>query len=350
LCRSSTRFPCCRRPADTRLPGKRFCEEHAYGPSAASLVASDEIPPLESANRHTAPSQKLPTSKQSTSPAAPAWAPPLSSALIDPTPLFLKLLRINPPSQTGDSNLVADNKTINSSHKEKVPQQKARRHALASPLLVASDEIPLLEPADRHPAPSQKLPTSKQPTPPAAPASAPPLSSASITPNHLILNLLPINPRPQTGDSNLVANKTINSSHKQTVPQQQGHSLLPLPVDGSGQPLLSQESTPSPTVQVPIDEDGKEAVFEGQNMPLQDIVAPLQHSLLPLPIDGSDQPLLLQESTSSFTVQVPIDEVSAEAVLEGQTMQRQDMDSFRSRSCISRAGRYLSRLVALSIQ
>jgi len=31
-------------------------------------------------------------------------------------------------------------------------------------------------------------------------------------------------------------------------------------------------------------------------------------------------------------------------------MQRQDMDSFRSRSCISRAGRYPSRLAALSIQ
>jgi len=35
------------------------------------------------------------------------------------------------PSQTGYSNLVAD-KTIDSSHKEKVPQQKARRHVLAT--------------------------------------------------------------------------------------------------------------------------------------------------------------------------------------------------------------------------
>ena len=60
--------------------------------------------------------------------------------------------------------------------------QKARRHALASPPLVASEEMPPLESADRHSAPSQKLPTSKQPTPPAAPASAPPLSSASISP------------------------------------------------------------------------------------------------------------------------------------------------------------------------
>jgi len=205
---------------------------------------------------------KPPTSKQSTSPAAPASAPPLSSALIAPTPLFSNLLPINPPSQTGDSNLVAD-EIINSSHKEKVPQQKARRHALASPPLVASDEMTPLEPADGHPAPSQKLPTSKQPTPPAAPAPAPPLSSALIAPNPLFLNLLPINPPSQTEDSNLVADKTIDNNHKETVTQQQGHSLLPLPVNGSGQPLLSQESTPSPTVQVPIDEDGEEAVIEG---------------------------------------------------------------------------------------
>jgi len=87
----------------------------------------------------------------------------------------LNLLPINLPSQTGDSNLVAD-KTINSSHREKVPQQKARSHALASPPLVASDEMTPLEPADQHPAISQKLPTSKQPTPPAAPSFGTPFS------------------------------------------------------------------------------------------------------------------------------------------------------------------------------
>ena len=66
-----------RRHALTRQAFLR--RKHAYGPSAASLVASDEIPPLESANQHPAPSQKPPTSKQSTSPAAPASAPPLLS-------------------------------------------------------------------------------------------------------------------------------------------------------------------------------------------------------------------------------------------------------------------------------
>jgi len=97
--------------------------------------------------------------------------------------------------------------------------QKARRHALAYPLLVASEEMPLLESANQHPTPSQKLPTSKQQTPPAAPASAPPLSSVSISSSSLSLNLLPINPPSQTGDSNLVADKTINSSHREKVPQ-----------------------------------------------------------------------------------------------------------------------------------
>jgi len=98
-----------------------------------------------------------------------------------------------------------------------------------------------------------------------------------------------------------------------------------------------------------VPEDGEEAVLEGQNMPLQDIVAPLPESLLPLPIDGSGQPLLSQESTSLLTVQVPIDEVGEETVLEGQIMQTQPMGSFRSRSCISRAGCYPSRLAAMSI-
>ena len=83
-----------------------------------------------------------------------------------------------------------------------MPQQKARRHALASPPLVASDEMTSLGPADRRPAPSQKLPTSKQPTPPAAPASAPPLSSASIAPSSLFLNLLSPEDVPQVKRTN----------------------------------------------------------------------------------------------------------------------------------------------------
>ena len=56
---------------------------------------------------------------------------------------------------------------------------------------------------------------------------------------------------------------------------------------------------------------------------------------------------------SQYRCRVPLatrNEVGEEVVLEGQIMQRQDMDSFRSRSCISRAGRYPSRLAALSIQ
>jgi len=180
------------------------------------LVASEEMPLMESANRHPAPSQKLPTSKQPTPSAAPASASPLASALISPSSLSLNLLPINPPLQTGDLNLVA-NKTIDSSHREKVPQQKARRHALASPPLIASDEMMPLEPANRHPAISQKLLTSKQPTPPVAPASAPPLSSALIAPSSLSLNLLPTNSPSQKVDSHLVPYATIDSSRKEKV-------------------------------------------------------------------------------------------------------------------------------------
>jgi len=42
-------------------------------------------------------------------------------------------------------------------------------------------------------------------------------------------------------------------------------SLLPFPIDGSGQPLFSPESTSSHTGQVPIDEDSEEAILAGQN-------------------------------------------------------------------------------------
>jgi len=68
--------------------------------------------------------------------------------------------------------------------------QKARRHVLASLSLDACDEMPLLEPADQHPAPSQKLQTSKHPTLPAAPASTPLLSSSLIAPISFFFNLL----------------------------------------------------------------------------------------------------------------------------------------------------------------
>jgi len=40
---------------------------------------------------------------------------------------------------------------------------------------------------------------------------------------------------------------------------------LPFPIDGNGQPLFSPESTSSHTGQVPIDEDGEEAILAGQN-------------------------------------------------------------------------------------
>ena len=99
--------------------------------------------------------------------------------------------------------------------------QKARRHALASPLLVVSEEMLLLESANRHLVPSQKPPTLKQLTPPAAPASAPSFLSASTAPSPLSLNLLSYTPphSTQIGDSNLITNTTIDSSRKEKVQQ-----------------------------------------------------------------------------------------------------------------------------------
>jgi len=110
-------------------------------------------------------------------------------------------------------------------------------------------------------------------------ASAPP---PSIAPNPLFLNLLPLTPPHslQTGDSNVFANTTIDSSCKEKVPQQQGQDInRPPSFCPLGQPLLSPESTSLLTVQVPIDEDSEEAVLEGQTMPLQYIVTPLQHPI-----------------------------------------------------------------------
>jgi len=106
-----------------------------------------------------------------------------------------------------------------------------------------------LESTDRHPATSQKLPMSTQSTLSAAPASAPLFLSVSIVPIPLSLNLLCKTPlhSTQTGDSNLVANTTVDSSHEEKVPRYQGQdidrplSFLPLPVNDSGQPLLPPE-------------------------------------------------------------------------------------------------------------
>jgi len=107
--------------------------------------------------------------------------------------------------------------------------QKAHRHALASALLVASEEMQPLESADQHPTPSQKLQTSKQPTPPAAPASAPPLSSASLSPSSLSLNLLPINPPSQKGDSNLVPTRqSTAATRKRCRSRRPADTRLPL--------------------------------------------------------------------------------------------------------------------------
>ena len=109
--------------AAQRCPDGSGITDRTHAPASPPLVASDEMTPLGPANRHPAIPQKLPTSKQPTPPAAPASTPSLSSTLIVPNPLSLNLTYINPPSQTGDSHLVAYT-TIDSNRKEKVQQQQ----------------------------------------------------------------------------------------------------------------------------------------------------------------------------------------------------------------------------------
>jgi len=78
--------------------------------------------PLESTDRHTASSQKLLPSKQSTPHGAPALEPSPASDLFPPSPQSLNLVsqHLLDRTQTGDSNLV-DITTIDTSYKGKVP-------------------------------------------------------------------------------------------------------------------------------------------------------------------------------------------------------------------------------------
>jgi len=81
-------------------------------------------------------------------------------------------------------------------------------------------------------------------------------------------------------------------------------SLLPFPIDGSGQPLFSPESTSSHTGQVPIDEDGEEAILAGQNTgsPTVNGDGILQIPVSPrLPPFSSFPPFRRSDPHSSFT-------------------------------------------------
>ena len=100
-------------------------------------------------------------------------------------------------------------------------------------------------------------------------------------------------------------------------------SLLPIRVDGSGQPLLSQELTSSPTVQVLIDNHREEAISEGQNMGSQAVDGDgILHPLLSprltpsspsLPFRRSDSPPFFMPSlfddgvlpTTHFSIRLP---------------------------------------------
>jgi len=252
--------------------------------------------------------------------------------------------------------------------------QKERRVKLASLSLVVSDKMLQLESTNRHPATSQKLQMSTQSTLPAAPASAPLLPSDLIVPIPLSLNLLHKTPlhSTQTGDSNLVTNTTVDSSHEEKVPRQQGQdidrplSFLPLPVNGSGQPLISPEMmqkirkhTPVSPSLVASNEMSPLASADRHTAPSQKLLTsqqPTQHAAPALaPSLSSDlithspqslnlvsQNLLDRTQTgdsnlvhiptidNSYRAKVLIDEVGEEAVLEGQNTPF-DMDFCRSR-------------------
>jgi len=221
--------------------------------------------------------------------------------------------------------------------------QKARRHAPASLLLSASEEMSQLESADQHPAPSQKLQTLKQQTLSAAPASASPLLSALIAPSPLSLNLLSytLPHSTQTGDLNLVPNTTINSSRKKKVWQQQGqdmgHPTSHLVVKVTQLPAISPGhwgfvlKMRSPTrvggfvwKYSPLLECCNNNLFWHATMtadtviPCSSTLADRPPSLLPFPINGRGQPLFLPESTSPHTDQVLIDKDIEETILAGQ--------------------------------
>jgi len=176
----------------------------------------------------------------------PASAPFLSSASIDPSPLSLNLLSYTPPhsTQTGDSNLVT-NTTIDSSRKEKVPQQQGQDIGCPTSNLVVKVT-----------------------------------QSLAISPGHwgFVLKMRSptwsggfvwkYSPLSECCNDNLfwhaatTADTVIPCS---STLADRPPSLLPFPIDGRGQPLFSPDSISSHTDQVPIDEDSEEAIFAGQN-------------------------------------------------------------------------------------
>jgi len=206
------------------------------------------MPPLESADRHPAPSQKLPASKEPTPPAATASAHLLSSSSIVPSPLSLNLLSYTPPHtlQTGDSNLVT-NTTIDRSRKYKVPQQQdqdivsvaqrqiwwSKSHSRRLFHLVTGKSVLKLKSSARAGGFVWKY------SPLSACCNGNLFRHASTTTAAVI---------PCKG--------TLDDSTS---------SRLPVSIDDSGQPLFSLEATSPHTGQVPIKEDGEEAVLAGQN-------------------------------------------------------------------------------------
>jgi len=201
--------------------------------------------PLGPANRHPAIPQKLPTSRQPTPPAAPASALPLSSTLIAPSPLSLNLPYINPPSQTGDSHLVAYT-TIDSNRKEKVQYQQGQdigRPTSTYDLVIKVTQSLAISPSHWGFVLKMRSPTRAG----GCVWKYSPLSECC--------NINLFQHTATTVDTVIPSSSTLVDRPP---------SLLPFPIDDQGQPLFSPESTYSHTGQVPINEDSEEAIFAVQ--------------------------------------------------------------------------------------
>jgi len=192
-----------------------------------------------------------------------------------------------------------------------------------------------LESVDRHTASSQKLLTSKQPTPHSVPALAPSLSSDLIPPSPQSLNLVSqhLLDRTQTEDSNFVDITTIDNRYKGKAPLDgvgeeavfEGQNT-PFDMDSfRSHTYLGRGSRYAPRLATlgiqwfrPIRSLGIE-----WSPPVEDI--DILHT-------DSGQPLFSQESTPSFTVKVSTFGVGEEAIFHTSPSPRLPTDSSSSPS------------------
>jgi len=200
-----------------------------------------------------------------------------------PNPLSLNLPYINPPSQKGDSHLVAYT-TIDSSRKEKVQEQQGQDIGLpASNLVVKVAQSLAISPGHWGFVLKMRSPTRA---------------------GGFVWKYSPLseccNDNPFRHTATTVDTVIPSSSTSVDRPP----SLLPFPIDDQGQPLFLPESTSSHTGQVPIDEDSEEAIFAVQKTgsPTVMVIDILHTPVSPrLAHSSSFFPFMTSDSPPSFT-------------------------------------------------